>query len=294
MIFRLVLAVFFALFYSVAFSAEEPEIRESGFSNKFALRILSNYNFVSFWTSEFHEGALVSNRPVDIGLGVGYKDFYYDFIYALPFTVSEGRSPSLAFETSFNFFPGAWWIEAKYRRYSGFSTEVKEGADSSIFVDLWERDAYISALWMENSEGDFSPQAVYFLDKKQRESAGCIIIGGRLQIAQAKDKSEILPYYAEEREVVSAWTNMGYSYTWIYDKNFFVNLWGVAGVAVRGDDDADFTLLPEVTAKMAFGQINDSWSWNIVLETEYMPVIFSDHWEQKWVSAFKILVVRRL
>lgn len=280
---------------------EGSKIRESGFSNTFMLRFLCNYNFVYFWTSEFRDGALVTNRPLDIGLGVGYKDFYYDFIYALPFAIKEGRTPSFSFETGFNFFPGDWWLEAKYRRYSGFSTDKsyssltsdRAEADSVIFVDLWESDAYVSALWMGNSDGKFSPRAAFFLDKKQTESAGSIIIGGRLQATMAKDKSETLPYYVEERKVVSAWTNMGYSHTWVGDGDFFVNLWAVAGIAIGGDDDVDFTLLPEVTGKMAFGQINDRWSWNIVLETEYMPVIYSDHWEQKWVSAFKTLVVRR-
>lgn len=264
----------------------------SGFIHDFSVRLLCNYNFVSFWTSEFHEGALESNRPIDIGVGFGYKDFYFDFIYALPFTVNEERTKSVAFETGFDFFPGNWWVKGLYRRYSGFSTAV-DSKQESIYVDLWERDAYISALWIANAEKGYSPRSVYFLDRKNRVPAGSVILGGRLHATKAKDRDSTLAYYRVERKMYSSWVDMGYSYTWVLEKNFFVNLWGVAGVAVGGNDDADFTFLPEANAKMAFGQINDEWSWNIVLETEYMPVIFSDHWEQKWVSAFKTLVVRR-
>lgn len=67
------------------------------FRRKFLIRFLCNYNFVSFWSSEFDGGALKSNRPVDVGLGLGYGDFYWDFIYALPFTSNtrvRNRFPS--------------------------------------------------------------------------------------------------------------------------------------------------------------------------------------------------------
>jgi len=293
---RFVFALFLVLSCSTIFAAE-AEVDDydveavSEFKRHFPLRFLCNYNFVSLWTSEFEEGALVSNRPVDAGLGFGYKDLYLDLIFALPFTSSKGRSKSLAFETGLDFFPGNWWIKGKYRRYSGFSTE---NDSNSVFVDLWQRDAYISALWMGTARDEFTPRAAYFLDRKQKYSAGSVIVGGRIQHSNAVDRDTILDYYQEYRKRFTVWTDMGYSYTWVYHNDMFLNLWGIAGIAVSSESESkDVFLLPEVDAKMAYGYIADTWSWNAVMEVEYSPTVYDDHWEQKLVCAYKILVVRR-
>lgn len=259
------------------------------FRRKFLVRFLCNYNFVTFWSSENKGDFLVSNRPVDVGLGIGYGDFYWDFIYALPFT-ADTKSKSAAFELGFDFFPGNWWIKGKYRRTSGFTLNDS----ASTFIDFWERDAYISALWMGTAKGEFSPLAAYFLDRKQARSAGSLIIGGRVQSNWAKDYSKSLDYYAEDKRLVTDWLNMGYSYTWIYSNHMFLNLWGVAGSAIGVEyESKEFLFTFDVVAKMAWGYIGETWSWNCVMEAEYLPMFFEDHGEQKWVSAFKILVVRR-
>lgn len=261
------------------------------FQRSFPLRFLCNYNFLSLWTSEHREGALISNRPVDVGLGFGYRDLYLDLIYALPFTTANSQSESIAFETGLDFFPGNWWIQGKYRRYSGFSVDVDT---NSVFVDFWERDVYLSALWMGTANGRFTPRAAYFLDRKQRYSAGSLIIGGRVQHNRAVDRDSFLVYYQEPRQIFSTWADMGYTYTWVYGNDMFLNLWGIAGVAVSAESESkDFFMLPEVDVKVAYGYIADTWSWNTVMEMEYLPTIFNDHWEQKLVCAYKILIVRR-
>lgn len=288
MFFRLCAALIFAL--SIGASLSMGAITE--FEKKFPLRFLCNYNFASIWSSEFREGMLVSNRPIDVGLGFGYKDLYWDLIFALPNTTSNRHSKSLAFETGLDFFPGNWWIQTKYRRYSGFSTDRED--DENIFVDLWQREMYLSALWLATADGYFTPRAAYFLDLKQETSDGSWIIGGRFQSVEAKDRSDVLPYYSEQRETFSTWVNLGYSYTWIYSNKMFLNLWGIAGIAVGSDENAsDAFLLPEFIAKMAWGSIGETWSWNMVMEVEYMPVAYNDHWEQRFNGAFKVLVVRR-
>lgn len=296
MLARVVFALLLALSCSVSFAAE-PEVDDSDkeaiseFRRHFPLRFLCNYNFVSLWTSEFREAALVSNRPVDVGLGFGYKDFYLDLELALPFTTSKGRSKSLAFETGLDFFPANWWVKGKYRRYSGFSTE---NDSNSVFVDLWQRDAFISALWLGTSNGKFTPRAAYFLDRKQKYSAGSIVVGGRIQHSEAIDRDTVLAYYQVHRRILGAWADMGYTYTWVYRNNMFLNLWGLAGIAVDSESESkDFFLLPEIEFKMAYGYIADTWSWNMVMEAGYSPMVFEDHWEQKMVCAYKILVVRR-
>lgn len=280
-----------AFFWGVASADEDGEFGITKFKKNFPLRILCNYNFLSIWSSELDGTALVSNRPVDVGLGFGYKDFYWDFLYSLPFTASNGKSKSAALETSFDFFPGDWWIKANYRRYSGFNATV-DGED--VFIDFWERDEYISALWMATANDEFSPRAAFFLDRKQRQSSGSVIVGARLQDTKVRDYDNTVEFYAVERDLSSVWWNVGYTYTWIYENSMFFNVWGIAGIAAAGDAEKDyFSIMPEVVAKMAYGHFGETWSWNINMNVEYTPIFFMDHWEQRLASSFKILVVRR-
>lgn len=294
---------------SLSIEKKENSKSESGilmFEREFSIRFLANYNYMNFWSSEYHNGALHSNRPVDIGLGFGYGDFSLDFKYSLPFTFNNGNSTTKGFDTGLDFFPGCWWLKLKYRKYSGFTTgsddERDEAeSDSSFqqkrFVDLHQEDFSFSALWIGSDEDSFSVRAAYFLDRIQKASAGSFIFGVRIQDATIEDRDSTLQFYSEKREIISSWLDMGYTYTWIYDQ-IFVNFWGVAGVALEhsnenNDDDNVLVFLPEVNGKMAVGQWRDKWSWNVVAQITYLPVIYNSHWEQRLNFSLEALIVRR-
>ena len=123
-------------------------------------------------------------------------------------TTSKGTSSTQSFETGLNFFPRNWWLEAKLRSYSGFTTNV-EDSDDAKFVDLWILDMYFSSLWMATAHGKFSPRSAYFLDRRQAESAGSMILGGRIQRNIAEDKDSVLAYYDNRRDLKTLWLDMG-------------------------------------------------------------------------------------
>lgn len=294
------LLIFVLVFVNVAL-AKSDSTSISTFRERISLRFLCNYNFISIWNSELDGGSLISNRPVDLGLGFGYDslftlfgsswDFSWDFKFALPFTTSKGKSSTQSFETGLNFFPRNWWLEGKFRSYSGFSTDDEENAE---FIDLWILDLYLSVLWMATAHAKFSPRSAYFLDRRQAESAGSMILGGRIQRNIAEDKDSVLAYYDNRRDLKTLWLDMGYTYSWIYDNGMFLNVWGVVGIAYgRERADDGYAVLPESDLRMAIGYLGKKWSWNTVLKAGYSAISYSEHWEQKFVSSFEILVVRR-
>lgn len=294
--------IFFLVSVNVAL-ANGDSTGISTFRERFSLRFLCNYNFVSIWNSEFKDGALISNRPIDLGIGFGYDslftlfgsswDFSWDFKFALPFTTSAGESGTQSFETGLNFFPRNWWLEAKLRSYSGFTTNI-EDRDDAKFVDLWILDMYFSSLWMATAKGKFSPRSAYFLDRRQAQSAGSMILGGRIQRNIAEDRDSVLAYYDNRRDLTTLWLDMGYTYSWVYRNGMFLNLWGVIGLAYgRERVDDGYAVLPESDLRMAIGYLGEKWSWNTVLKAGYSAISYSERWEQKFVSSFEILVVRR-
>jgi len=277
------------------------------FREKFSLRFLCDYNFVAIWNSAFGSDALSSNRPVNVGAGLGYDDLFtlfgtswdvsWDFKFAIPFTTSDDRSDTQGFETGLDFFPGSWWHSFKFRMYSGFTTDLEDeegNRQERKFVDLSIMDIYYSFLWMATARGEFSPRSAYFLDRRQGESAGSLILGGRLQWNSAEDPDDLLAYYERRRALSTVWVDMGYTYTWVFGNGFFGNVWGVVGLACGRENASDgYAVLPETDFKTAWGYIGEKWSWNVVLKAGYSAVAYSSHWEQKLVAAFEMLVVRR-
>ena len=276
--------------FSAPASAEPQEPDQpavSKFRERISLRFLCDYNFMMIKNTAYGDEPLSSNRPVDVGVGFGYDslftlfgtpwDISFDFKYGLPFTTSNGHSDSKTFETGLDLFPGDWWLTAKVRYYSGFSQNLEDSDDDS-FIDLTVFDMYFSMLWMATANGRFAPRSAYFLDRRQKSSAGSMVIGGRLQHNYAEDKDG----------------DVGYTYTFVYDNGYFWNLWGVVGVAYGREyaDDGNL-LLPEADMKTALGYIGESWSWNVVLKCGYSLIAFGEHLEEKFVAAFDILVVRR-
>ena len=295
--------VFAGFAFAEAQDSDEPSV--SKFRERFSLRFLCDYNFVAIWNSAYNNSMLNSNRPIDVGIGVGYDSLFTtfgiswdvsaDFKYSLPFTTSKEKSDTQAFETGLDFFPGNWWLTAKLRFYSGFTTEIeRDGEKEQQFIDLWFADMYFSMLWMATAKGNFAIRSAYFLDRRQKKSAGSLIIGGRLQRNIAEDNDGVLDYENDKRDITSIWGDVGYTYTFVFSNGYFWNLWGVVGIAYGREriDDGNL-LLPESDIKTALGYIGEKWAWNIVLKSGYSAIAFGEHLEQKYIAAFEILVVRR-
>ena len=101
---------------------DQPAV--SKFRERISLRFLCDYNFMMIKNSAIGDEPLVSNRPVDVGLGFGYDslftlfgtswDISFDFKYGLPFTTSNGHSDSKTFETGLDLFRGTGGLPQRF------------------------------------------------------------------------------------------------------------------------------------------------------------------------------------
>lgn len=279
---------------------DSTELAKTVFSSKneflFSVRLLLNYNYIAFSSSEFDGGTLQSNRPIDFGLGLGIKDFSFDVRFSLPYTLAQSRKRSVGFDTGLDFFPKDLWMQAKYRRYSGLSVNNIDDEDSTETaqpVDFRQQDIYLSILWIKAGKENFSVRAPYFLDRIQAKSAGSFIFGGKFQYTTAQDRARAFEYYSKKRNIYSTWAQGGYSYTWVVDHNFFLNGWAMGGMAVGAVGNGAFGFFPDLNVKIAFGQWHHSWSWNAVVQATYAPSFYWRHVEQRYLSSFELLVVKR-
>ncbi|MCQ2090586.1 MAG: DUF4421 domain-containing protein [Fibrobacter sp.] len=270
------------------------------FDNLFSIRLLTNYNYMGFSSSQYDGGTIRSNRPVDIGLGLGISDITFDIKYSLPFTAGATKRRSAAFDTGLDFFPKNLWLQFKYRRYSGLiSAEEKNDADSLVqdstrrYPDIRQRDMYLSFLWVKAGKDQFSVRAPYFLDRIQLISAGSPVFGGKLQSSYMVDRSKAIEFYSKTRNIYSVWAHGGYSYTWVLEHNFFLNVWALGGLAVGAFGNSGFGFFPEFNGKLAIGQWHQGWSWNVVPQITYSTLMTSNYTDQRLLGSFEILVVKR-
>ena len=72
---------------ALASSIETPE-------KKISLRFSTLFNFINFSAKDSYFKNCNLNQPIDIGIGGGFGDFFWDFTYALPFSIDDKSSPS--------------------------------------------------------------------------------------------------------------------------------------------------------------------------------------------------------
>ena len=276
------------------------------FKEKFSLRFLGDYTLWTVWNTEYGDEALFSNSPVSFGLGFAYDDLFtlfgtswdisWDFKMSFLLGTDEESSKVEAFETGLDLFPGNWWIEMWLSYYSGFTVKTeKEGKTVRQFTELTYTNLYVSALWMLTSRDKFSPRSAYFLDRRQKHSAGSLLVGGRLQGSNVEDPDSLLAFYNGNRVLASLWGNIGYTYTWVFSNGFFGNVWCDVGFAygLSDEDEHEYTVFPEPNFKTAWGYIGKKWSWNVVMTAVYNAFAYDNYWEQELIVKGGVLVVRR-
>lgn len=284
--------------------AENDSVWVQKFQEKFSLRFLTDYTLWTVWNTAYGNEGLVSNAPISVGLGFAYDDLFtlfgtswdisWDFKMSFLMASGEESSKIDAFETGLDLFPGNWWVELWLSYYTGFSVKTeKDGEKVHEFTELSFFEMYVSALWMATPKEKFSARSAYFLDRRQKRSAGSLLVGGRIQSNLVEDPDSLLTFYEGERVLASMWGNVGYTYTWIFGNGFFWNIWCDVGLAYGLSDEDNYAVFPEPNLKTAWGYIGLKWAWNVVVEAEYNAFTYKDYWEQQLIVKCGLLVVRR-
>lgn len=277
------LAIFFACTLLFA-EAETP------FGKKWSVRGLIDYNFFLLDVNE--NESLQSNRPVEIGIGLGYQDFSFDFKYELPFTKNSHSSASQGIVFSTDYFPKNFWIKGWINLNSGFSiwndNEDKEAED--VDFDYW--DYGVKVIYITNK--DHSPRAALFLDRQQESSGYSFTIGGAIKRISMRSKDSILNLKGW-KHIDYAGPVAGLSFTHLLSNpKYFLGFVGEIGEYLGyQEDDGNFDFIQDIGLKGACGHIGESWAWSTVLGIETTMSIFNNPKRTHFHGFFKILVIRR-
>lgn len=239
----------FLVFLSMNANTQEAVISE--FGNLFSFKLSANYNFLTY-SQEKLDSIFDSNRPMDIGIGFGYKDFSLGFTVNIPFIYNESIEKSKSFDINMNYFFRDMAV------FNGYLKYYKGFYDDSNYneVDLKIFTVGFSGNYVFNK--DHSLRSAYNLDRKQLISNGSFLIGGGIFFSSVSFNNNISIPYKE----LHFGPNAGYSYTWILKSNFFINLVGVVGInGIKNEDFFSFGM--HFLPKFSIGYHSKTWSINI-------------------------------
>jgi hypothetical protein len=192
------------------------------------------------------------NTNLNMGFGFSFKGISFEFQYNPPGLNNDdakfGKSKQLAFATNAN---GRKFIYDVFYRYNqGYHTTstYKVPNDTSYTYEyLYRPDIKNTILGGELvyifNNKRFSSSAPYNLTQKQKKSAGSLLLGTFCSLYAIDADSVIFPdsvkyLFSEEVRFKNAssitWgISCGYTYTFVFARNWFVNLYSLPGLAVQ-------------------------------------------------------------
>lgn len=190
-------------------------------------------------------------RDVSLGLGVSYKWFALDMTLALGLRKKSDFDNTRSFDFQSSIFSSKQFITFTIQYYQAYQQNGLNGVDAILSEDSKRREDIrtinmgIQYMFATNYT-KFSLKAPFVQNEGQRKSAGSPIIGASFNIFVMDADSSIIPaeisadfspdLYFTDANVLSTSVSLGYMYSFVYKKRFFLTLSFIPGINVSAGD----------------------------------------------------------
>jgi hypothetical protein len=242
------------------------------FGNAWSVNISAKYGTAGFTPEQ--SGNYTADLPWSLGLGVRYKHIAASLY--LPSFYAFDRRFFESFDLQLASYYKMFYYEAFCKRYQDFT----DGKTEPKSVDLRALSSGVSAGWVQNSK-HHSLSAVYDLDSKQQSSNGSVILG--FGVFYTSIRSGGTKCYRDTRRLVYFGPNIGYSYTFLFPGNIFLNMNLIIGLdAAINMNTNEWLFIPQATPRISFGHHGNAWSINAAIGCNYTAIL----WDMKAVDLF--------
>jgi hypothetical protein len=241
------------------------------FDESWAINISAKYVITSF--SQEQSGQYTTDRPWAMGLGIRYKNTSAALL--LPSFYAFTEHPFESFDIQLSSYYDFMYYEAFCKRYQGFTEgEMADETDSNN-IDLSVFFSGISAGWLLNGK-NHSLSAAYDLDCKQLSSNGSPIMGFGVFYTSIFSNDKNINRYNDKQHFIYFGPNLGYTYTFIFSKNIFLNMNLVIGLDAGININRNkWLFIPIVMPKLSFGHHNKTWSINVSAGCHYTAIMWN-------------------
>ena len=224
------------------------------YGNEVAVKLLSVNKYNYFTIRDRINNTRLKYRPVrDISLGMGVSSKWF----AVDITVSLGLRNKSEFENtkSLDFqgrmFSSKQFISTTIQYYQGYKLSNVAGTDVNVSEESTRREDIrtinfgLQYMYAFNYT-EFSMKAPFVFNEVQLKSAGSVIIGASFSMFVMDADSSIVPpeistffepdLHLLDLNVLSAAVSLGYMYSFVYKKHFFLTISLIPGININSGD----------------------------------------------------------
>ncbi len=224
-----------------------------------------------------------ANTKLNLGVGVTYHNFSLNIFYGFAFLNRDTeKGVTKGLDLQLHLYPRKWAIDLVALFPKGYHLEPKGYATTAnkyyyrddVKVSLFG----ISAYQVPNKE-KFSYRAAITQNEWQKKSAGSPLYGGTLYYGTVKGDSALVPKSIENNfaqkgidniNFMAIGAGIGYAYTLVMDKHFFVTLSAVGNLDLTlTSEDGIYgkhrktSVGPSIVGKGAIGYNSPTWSVSV-------------------------------
>lgn len=226
----------------------------SNFGNEVAVRLVSVTKYNYFRIRDKINNTKLRYRPVrdvSLGVGVSYKWFSLDITFALGLSNNSEFEDTRSFDFQGSMFSSKQYISATLQYYKAYKLSGLSGVDvpmsdaSQRREDIRTINFGLQYMYAFNYTR-FSFKAPFVFNEVQRKSAGSPILGASFNLFVMNSDSSIVAnelkdyfdplLHMDDLNIMSAAISLGYMYTLVYKKHFFLTMSIIPGVNVNAGD----------------------------------------------------------
>ena len=232
------------------------------------------YNFMAFEQTS-QDYSFRTNRPWDVGIGLGIKNIFLGFSFSVPFLYDRNFDKSQSFDFSFDRYNKKSFTSGFVKYYDGFNDRIEHDIDLRIL------NIGASHEWITNNM--HSLRSAYALDTRQTVSNGSFLIGLGAFFSSIHSESSKLSNYAKRQNTFYFGPNFGFSYTWVMSDNFFINVLSTFGFN-HIINDGKFSIGFQALPRFSIGYNRKWWSLNLYSNYTYLLDKYSREYEYNLLS----------
>lgn len=230
------------------------------FDQEFAAKFFVSQRYITLVDEFSSERGLVyaPNTPLGIGVGLSWKGMGISFRYGFDFLrgdVSRGETKSFDFQ--YHYYDRKMIYDFIWQNYKGFYIENNNN-NYTLFPNLGLSKLGLFGQYVLKGN-QFSYRAVFDQSERQLQSIGSFLLGGSIHYARVRFNKS----FEIDKSVYQFGPNIGYAYTWVFKKDYFISGSLTTGITAGfGDSDNKVDINPILLYKFASGYNSETWSVN--------------------------------